>query len=532
MLAPNILVANKLEVEVQARRWWMLAVTCLSVVVVSLDLTILNIALPDISAGLHAGTDDLQWLVDAYSIVFAGAMLPAGMLGDRLGRKRLLLAGLVVFLAASVWCALSISAGELIAARAVMGLGAGIVFPLSLAVVSAGFDDDERPTAIGILTAAVALALPLGPVLGGVLLQHFSWHSVFWINVPVAGLTLAAGIVLMPESRNPAAPALDALGALLPTAAIVCLVWGFINGPENGWASPATWGLLAGSLILLGGFVWRERSAVQRLIDPALFRDRRFSWGTAATVAVSVALFGTMFVLPQYLQSVVGDDPFSAGLRLLPMMAGLLVAGGVAGQLVQAAGTRLIVAVGLALLAGGLGVLSQIHLHTGYGQVAIGLALSGLGIGASIAAAMDAVMAAVGGDEAGVGASLNSAFRQVGGAITIAALGSILSSTYTSDLRPALATLIAPDAATARSSITEAVQIANRLPSGGAALRAAAGTAFLHGMSTVMLICAAVAVITIPTSLRYLPGRTATTPDAAPPTSPSPTAPATIETRP
>ena len=239
----------------RAGRWWMLGVTCLSVIVVNLDLTILNIALPAISAALHAGTGDLQWLVDAYSLVFAGVMLPAGMVGDRLGRKRLLLAGLAVFLAASLWCALSVSAGELIAARALMGLGAGIVFPLSLAVVSAAFGDDDRPTAIGILTAGVALALPLGPVLGGLLLQHFSWHSVFWINVPAACLTLAAGVVLMPESRNPAAPPLDVPGALLSTGAVVCLVWGFINGPEHGWTSAPTWGLLAGSAVLLAAFL-------------------------------------------------------------------------------------------------------------------------------------------------------------------------------------------------------------------------------------------------------------------------------------
>src|SRR5215471_8765394 len=196
-------------------RWWMLGVTCLSVVVVALDLTILNIALPSISAELHASTRDLQWIVDAYSLAFAAVMLPAGLAGDRFGRRRLLLAGLAVFLAASLWSALSVSAGELIAARALMGLGAGLVFPLSLAVVSAAFGDDDRPTAIGILTAAIALALPLGPVLGGLLLQHFSWHSVFWINMPAAGLALAAGAVLMPESRNPAAPPLDVPGALL-----------------------------------------------------------------------------------------------------------------------------------------------------------------------------------------------------------------------------------------------------------------------------------------------------------------------------
>ncbi len=377
----------------RAGRWWMLGVTCLSVAVVGLDLTVLNIALPAISAALHASTRDLQWIVDAYSLAFAGVMLPAGMIGDRAGRRRLLLAGLAVFLAASVWCALSVSAGELIAARALMGLSAGIVFPLSLAVVSAAFGDAERPRAIGVLTAAVAAGLPLGPVLGGVLLQHFSWNSVFWINVPAVCLTLAAGAVLVPESRNPAAPPLDVPGALLSAAAVTCLIWGVINGPERGWTAPATWMLLAGSAVLLAGFAVRELRTTRPLVDPGMFGDRRFTWGTAATVAVQVALFGTMFVVPQYLQSVAGDDPIGAGLRLLPMMAGLL------------------------------------------------------------------------------------------------------------------ATLPADAAATARASVTQAARLASRMPSGGPALRAAAGTAFLHGMSIVLLICAAVTALGALASLRYLPGR-------------------------
>ena len=383
-------------------RWWMLGVTCLSVIVVNLDLTILNIALPDISGALHAGTGDLQWLVDAYSLVFAGVMLPAGMAGDRLGRKRLLLAGLAVFLAASLWCALSVSAGELIAARALMGLGAGIVFPLSLAVVSAAFGDDDRPTAIGILTAGVALALPLGPVLGGLLLQHFSWHSVFWINVPAACLALAAGAVLMPESRNPAAPPLDVPGALLSPAAVTCLVWGVINGQEHGWTAAPTWGLLAGAAVLLAAFLAREHRSANPVIDPALFRDRRFTWGTAATIAVSVALYAILFVFPQYLQSVLGDGPASAGLRLLPMMGGLLVAGGAARHCRARGGHQAHCRRRPSLSwPGDSSVLSQVHLATGYAVVAAGLALCGLGTGASIGAAMDAVMAAAGGGEAG-----------------------------------------------------------------------------------------------------------------------------------
>ena len=485
----------------------MLGVTCLSVVVVGLDLTVLNIALPEISAALHASTGDLQWIVDAYSLTFAGVMLSAGVLGDRVGRRRLLLAGLAVFLAASVWCALSVSAGELIAARAVMGLGAGIVFPLALAVVAAAFGDAERPKAIGILTAAIAASLPLGPVLGGLLLQHFSWNSVFWINVPAVCLTLVAGAVLVPESRNPAAPPLDVPGALLSAGAVTCLVWGVINGPERGWTAPSAWMLLAGSAVLLAAFAVREHRAEHPLVDPAMFGDRRFSWGTAATVAVSVALFGIMFVVPQYLQSVLGDDPINAGLRLLPMMAGLLVAGGAASLVARAAGTRLTVAAGLALLTAGLAVLSQVQLATGYAAVAAGLALCGLGIGVSIAVAMDAVMGAAGGDEAGAGAAMNSTLRQVGGAVAVAVLGSVLAASYTRGIQPALAKLPAGDAAVARASITQAAQLASHLPSGGSALRAAAGTAFLHGMSIVMLSCAAVTVLAALASLRYLPGR-------------------------
>ncbi|HEX6522184.1 MAG TPA: MFS transporter [Streptosporangiaceae bacterium] len=488
----------------RAGRWWMLGITCLSVIVVNLDLTILNIALPAISAALHAGTGDLQWLVDAYSLVFAGVMLPAGMAGDRLGRKRLLLTGLAVFLAASLWCALSVSAGELIAARALMGLGAGIVFPLSLAVVSAAFGDDDRPAAIGILTAAIALALPLGPVLGGLLLQHFSWHAVFWINLPAAGLTLAAGAVLMPESRNPAAPPVDVLGALMSAGAVTCLVWGFINGPEHGWSAISTWMLLAGSAVLLAAFGVRERRSANPVIDPALFADRRFTWGTAATVAVSVALYGILFTMPQDLQSVLGEDPVGAALRLLPMMGGLLAGGGAASPLARVSGTRLTVAAGLAVLTAGLAVLSQVHMSASYAVVAAGLALCGLGTGTSIGAAMNVVMTAAGGGEAGIGASVNSALRNASGAITVAVLGSVLSTTYARDLRPALAALPAQDAVTARASITQAEQVASRLPSGGSALRAAAGTAFLHGMSAVMLICAAVAVAAILTTLRYL----------------------------
>src|SRR6516164_3579565 len=226
---------------------------------------------------------------------------------------------------------------------------------------------------------------------------------------------------------------------LLSAGAVTCLVWGVIDGPEHGWTAPSSWAVLTGSAVLLAAFLRREHRAVHPLIDRQLFADRRFTWGTVATVAVSVALFGLMFTVPQYLQSVAGDDPISAGLRLLPLVGGLLVAGGAAGPVARAAGTRLTVAAGLALLTAGLAVLSQVHLATGYAVVAAGLALCGLGVGTAIAAAMDQIMAAAGGDEAGTGAALNSTLRQVGGAIAVAVLGSVLSASYARSLGPALA---------------------------------------------------------------------------------------------
>ena len=378
----------------RAGRWWMLGVTCLSMVIVTLDLTILNIALPAISAALHAGTGDLQWIVDAYSLVFAGVMLPAGMTGDRLGRKRLLLAGLALFLAASLWCALSVSTGELIAARALMGLGAGIVFPLSMAVVSAAFGDDDRPKAIGILTAAIALGLPLGPVLGGLLLQHFSWHSVFWINVPAVCVTLAAGAPLMPESRNPAAPPLDLPGALLSAGAVTCLVWGFINGPEHGWTAAAP------------GCCWPDRRPAGGLPYPrAPLAGRRCRPGAVPGQAVHLGYGRHGRRLRRAVRDLVHSAPVpperarrGPGQRRAAAAAddGRPAGRGRRGQPGRrASGTRLTVAAGLAMLAAGLAVLSQVHPATGYAIAAAGLALCGLGTGVSIGAAMNVVMAAV-----------------------------------------------------------------------------------------------------------------------------------------
>jgi EmrB/QacA subfamily drug resistance transporter len=488
-------------------RWWAVGVLSLAILVVSLDITILNVALPTLSNSLHAGTSQLQWIVDAYSLALAAAMLPAGLLGDRFGRKRVLLGGMVILVAGSVWSAMATSVGELIAARALTGISAAIILPLTIAIVSATFDDKDRPKAIAAIMAAVAGGMPLGPIVGGALLQHFYWGSVFWINVPVVGLALVAGATFLEESKNPAAPRLDLVGSALAVGGIVALVYGVIRGPEHGWTSMVTIVLLAGSVVLLVGFVGWERRAPAPLINGALFRNPRFAWGTAATVVVSVALAGILFTIPQYLQSVLGYDVFGTGLRIVPFMGGLLVAGGLAGPAEKVAGTKVTVVVGLCMLAAGLVVLSFATTGSSYGVIIAGLLLGGFGVGASMASAMDAVTAAVGGDEAGSGAAVTNTFRQVGSALAIAGLGSVLAAVYTHRLGPALHGLPAPAARAARESVTAAVTAAGRIGPAGAELRHSAGVAYTAGMSAALWCTAAMVLLGAVLCAVFLPGR-------------------------
>ena len=479
MLSTNVRLDSPTALPA-ARRWATLAVLCLAVTVVGLDITVLNVALPTIAAALGAGTAELQWIVDAYVLAFAGAMLPAGLLGDRLGRRRMLLIGMAVFGAASAWSALAGSAGELIAARAAMGIGAAAIMPLALAYVPATFPAAERPRAIALLTVAVAIGLPIGPIAGGALLQSFSWSSVFWINVPVIAIALAAGALLLPESRPAVARRADWPGTGLGAASVVVLVFALVHAPERGWTAPATLALLALAAGLGGAFAAWERRVAAPLADPALLGNRRFAWGTVAGVVVSFALYGLLFVLPQFLQSVLGHDALGTGVRLIPLMAGLMLGGAVAGRLDRALGTRAAVSGGLVLLAGSLVWLATVTESTSYTAIAAALAVCGAGVGGAMAPAMDAVIAELPDGEAGTGAAINNTLRQVGGAVGVAALGSLLSAVYAGEL-PARAT------GAARESIAAAASVPG--------LHDAAAHAFATGMASVLLVCAAVTAL-------------------------------------
>src|SRR6201997_5325670 len=291
------------------RRWWILAVLCLSVLLVVVDNTIVNVALPTISRDLHASTSALQWVVDAYSLSFAGLLLLGGNLGDRLGRRRLLQVGLTLFCVFSVGAALSRTTGELITARALMGLAAALVYPATLAILNSVFTvARERAIAIGVWSAVSGLAVAIGPVAGGALLRHFSWSSVFYVSVPVVVLAVVAGRVLLPESRDPQAGRFDPLGAVLSVAGITLLTWSIIEAPQHGWASFATVGGILGALVILSGFAWWQTRRPDPMLDVRLFRNPRFSAASGAIALAFFALFGFIFLITQYFQVVRGWD--------------------------------------------------------------------------------------------------------------------------------------------------------------------------------------------------------------------------------
>ncbi len=491
-----------------ARRWWALAALALSALVVGLDLTVLNLALPTLATALHASTSDLQWIVDAYSLVLAAMMLPAGLLGDRFGRKRLLLAALTLFAVASLACAYASSAGALIAARALLGLGAAFVLPLALSVLPVLFSDEERQRAVTISVGATLVAFPIGPVLGGWLLTHYWWGSVFLINGPVIALALLAVAVLLPESRSERRPRVDLAGIVVSSAGLVALTYGAIEAGQEGWGDArALAAMAAGALVLLGFVAWerrlQRRPAGQPLVDLELFRSAGFTWGTILATTVSFAMFGLLFTVPQYFQAVVGADAMGAGLRLLPMIGGLIVGAAVADRLGKLAGGKLTVALGFALLAAALLTGATTRVDSGNAFIFAWVGLLGVGLGFAMPGAMDAALGALSAERSGVGSALITALRQVGAAIGVAVLGTVLNSGYHGRLD--VAGLPAPVAGAVRDSVAAGVAVAHQL--GSQALLLSVRTAFVHGMDLLLLVCGGIALVGVLLTLAFLPRR-------------------------
>jgi EmrB/QacA subfamily drug resistance transporter len=374
------------------RRWWALAVLCLSLVVLAMDNTILNVALPTLAQDLEATGSQLQWMVDAYLLVFAGLLLTMGAVGDRYGRKLALDAGLVVFVAASATSAFAGSPEVLIAARAAMGIGAALIMPSTLSIITNIFPPAERGRAIGVWAGVAGLGVVLGPVVGGWLLEGFWWGSVFLVNLPVVALAIGVGWPLLPESRDPSATPLDPIGALLSVAALVALVYGIIQAPEAGWTDPLVLGAFGVAAVLSVAFVWWERRSQHPMLPMELFGNPRFSAASGAIAMAFFALFGSVFLLTQHLQFVLGYTPLQAGVRVLPVAA-LVVAAPLAARLTERIGTKLVVAAGLLTVGGALWLLSTVQLGDGYGAVAATLALLGIGMGLTVAPATESIMA-------------------------------------------------------------------------------------------------------------------------------------------
>ncbi|MGY0058866.1 MFS transporter [Streptomyces sp. LZ34] len=429
-------------------------------------------------------------------------MLPAGLLGDRFGRRAMLVAGLGIFLVGSVVGTLVDSAALVVTARVIMGLGAALVSPLALAVVPTFFGPEERAKAVGALSAAAALGMPLGPLVGGWLLDHFWWGSVFLINIPMAAIAMVVCLFLLPETRDPAAPKVDVVSTALSAGGLSALVYGIIEAPHRGWSDPLICTALAASVALLTGLVLRERRAVRPMLDLPLLRRPAFLWSALAATLTSFCLLGLLFVLPQYLQAVLGHDSFGTGLRLLPIMGGLLVAARTAGPLAARFGARPVIAGGLLVISGAAFLGSRTQVGDGYGMTALWLTITGLGFGFGIVPAMDAALGSLPKDREGTGSGLLMTLRQVGGAIGIALLGSLLADAYDDRLDT---TGLPPGAAEAAGdSVVAARLLAERLHS--PELAASADRAFVHGMDLTLLVTAA-SLAAAALTARFMPGR-------------------------
>jgi EmrB/QacA subfamily drug resistance transporter len=499
--------------QTSPRRWAALAVLCVSLLVVSLDNTVLNVVLPTLVRKLHATDSQLQWIVDVYVLVFGGLMLVAGSLADRVGRKRTFIGGLAAFAAGSTWAAFSGSVGMLIAARASMGIGAALIMPSTLSIITNTFTDrGERQRALGVWSGTSGAGVALGPIVGGLLLAHFWWGSVFLINVPIVAVGLGFAIALVPDSKNPAAAPPDAAGSLLSIVGLGLVLWAIIEAPVHGWTSAIVLGAGIGGLAILCAFVAWERTSTHPMLNLAFFRRRSF---TAPMISVAVLMFGLMaalFVLTQFLQFQLGYTPLQAGVRTLPAAGAIAVVAPLSTGLVRRLGVKLTVVAGLLLTAIGLWQISGASVTTSYSGVLPGMILLGCGAGLVMPAAVGAVMGSLPSEHTGVGSATNGTFVQVGGAMGVAVVGSLLSTRYEHRMTIALAGRHVTHAVqqTILGSLGGALSVVKEIGGvTGALLGHVARLAFMSGMDLGLTVAAGVALFGAALAALVIPSRIA-----------------------
>ena len=500
-----------------------LAVLCLAAFIISLDTTIVNIALPSLVRQLDASTRELQWVVDAYTLTFAALVLAAGSLSDRYGRKGALLTGLAVFGGATAVGGLVDSPGALIAVRAVMGVGAAVIFPATLSIISNLYTErGERARAIGVWGAMTGLGVALGPITGGWLLEHFWWGSVFVAMAPVAAVTFIGGIFFVPTSRDPSTPPVDVVGLALSTLAIGILVFTIIEAPERGWTSVATTAGFAFAAAATAVFVVWERRRAHPMLDVSLFRNLRFSAASGSIMVIFFALAGFIFLITQYFQFLKGYAPLSTGVRILPVAICIAIGSLVGVRLSVTIGNKAVVATGLFLVGVSFAWVSTASIATPYSEIVGQMILIGLGMGLTTAPATEAIMGVVPKEKAGIGSAVNDATRELGATLGVAIIGSVYASLYASGIQDAAGSLPGPALDAAGESIGAALAVSNQLGPAGQPLIAAAQTAFFDGFQLGCLVAAGVVIAGAAFAARFLPSRPSLTAVAAPEAVPAP----------
>lgn len=501
---------------VYRRRWLTLLVLCISLIVITLDNTILNVAIPTLAhtkatGGLGASASQLQWMVDAYVIVFAGLLLTAGSLGDRFGRYRALAFGLAVFGAGSALSAFAGSANMLIATRALMGIGGAFIMPSTLSIITNVFTDPaERGKAIGVWAGVSALGIGLGPISGGFLLEHFWWGSVFVVNVPIVIAGLLLGYRLVPESRDPSKPRLDPIGALLSIAGLTAVLWSVIEAPANGWASGRILAGFAVGFSILAAFMFWELHSSQPMLDMRFFEDPRFSAASGAITLTFLALFGTLFLLTQYLQTVLGYSTMKAGAVLLPQAVAIMAFAPLSSVWVRRLGNKVVVSTGLLIVTAALLLVNTLDAGSTTLHVIAVTMLMGLGMANVMAPATDSIMGSLPREKAGVGSAVNDTTRQVGGAVGVAVLGSIMASHFSGEMTTKLAGLPPALLALVRDNVGQAVAVARTAPQAqpiSSRIVTAANDSFVGGMHIAFTIGAGITLLAALGVALFLPTR-------------------------
>jgi EmrB/QacA subfamily drug resistance transporter len=493
-----------------SRRWLAMAALSLALITIGLDQTVLSLALPTLSTSLHASEAQLQWFVTSYTLALAAAMLPAGLLGDRIGRKTVLVGAIALFGIMSIACAFAPDANSFIAARTILGVAGAALTVMSLSVVTVLFSETERPRAMGIWAAGSFLALPLGPIVGGYVLTHFWWGWVFLMNVPVVLIGLTAAVLFVPQSRSEHAPGIDVLGVVLSSTGLALLMYGLVEAGDNGWGSSSALVPSIVSVAILAAFVAWEllltaRPFVQPLIDLGVFRSRSFNVGVVLAGVGIFGMFGVLFTLPQYLQAILGMDAQGAGLRFLPLIGGLVVGAVSADRMAARVGAKLTVAFGFLLMAVGLTIAAGMTVSTGDAYMAAFGVIVGAGAGIGLATAASAAIVELSAERAGVGGALIQAIIKLGPAFGATILGSVLNSTYQSHV--SVAGLPAQSAAAVQQSVFGGLAIAGQL--GSPALLDSVRSAFVAGMDDASRVAAVIAAVAMVGALVLLPRRAA-----------------------